>query len=175
MKIAPIRRSAIDKKHGESCDFFDMRIDRNGIWFHKGAPIKRMAMVKLFATVLNKHSDGTFWLTTPIEHGRIEVEDAPFIAVELFQKGAGRSQEIDFRTNVNDMISLGPSHSLRVDQNIHTGEPAPYISIGRGLEAKLNRSVFYSLVELGETTMHQPDTESYGVWSRGIWFPIGKV
>ena len=68
-----------------------MRIARDGTWFYHGSPIGRKPLVKLFASVLRREDDGDYWLVTPAERGRIEVEDAPFIAVEVNAAGAGPS------------------------------------------------------------------------------------
>ena len=65
---------------------FGIRIDRNGIWHYQGTPIRRLEMVKLFASVLQRDESGKFWLVTPTERGIIDVEDAPFLAVEVCNK-----------------------------------------------------------------------------------------
>ena len=57
--------------------------------WYRGSPIGRMPLVKLFASVLRREADGSYWLVTPVERGRIEVEDAPFVAVELAADRAG--------------------------------------------------------------------------------------
>ena len=62
---------------------FHIKIAGDGKWFYEGGEIQRKALVKLFSTVLKRDSDGIFWLETPVEKGRIEVEDAPFIATAL--------------------------------------------------------------------------------------------
>jgi hypothetical protein len=62
---------------------YDIRIARDGTWFYHGSPIGRIALVKLFSTVLRRDDAGDFWLITPAERGRIRVDDAPFVAVEL--------------------------------------------------------------------------------------------
>src|SRR3954462_12918658 len=85
------------------CGDFNMRIARDGTWFYRGSPIGRLALVKLFATVLHRKPDGSYWLPTPVESGVIEVEDAPFVAVELFRDGTGRDQTLKFRTNIDDV------------------------------------------------------------------------
>src|SRR3712207_7692483 len=46
--------------------------------------IGRKELVCLFASVLKRERDGSYWLATPVERGRIEVEDAPFVAVEMW-------------------------------------------------------------------------------------------
>ena len=87
------------------CGDFSMRIDRNGTWYYRGSPIGRHALVRLFSTVLRRDADGVYWLTTPVENGRIEVEDAPFIGVELSVEGVGQGRVIRIRTNVDDVVS----------------------------------------------------------------------
>src|SRR5258708_4724358 len=74
------------------CGDFGIHISRDGTWWYQGSPIGRMALVKLFASVLRRAEDGTYQLVTPVERGRITVEDAPFIAVELTVDGEGRDQ-----------------------------------------------------------------------------------
>lgn len=149
-----------------------MRIDRNGTWFYQGSPIGRLALVKLFSTVLRRDDAGDYWLTTPVENGRIEVEDAPFIAVEALIAGACRDRTITLRTNVDDMVPLDADHPLRVAFD-EKDEPRPYIMVRKGLEARLNRAVYYQLVDLGEASAS--DDTVFGVWSSGKFFPLGKI
>src|SRR5437588_11735053 len=61
----------------------DMRIARDGTWFYRGSPINRMPLVKLFASVLRREPDDSYWLVTPAERGRVTVEDVPFVAVAV--------------------------------------------------------------------------------------------
>lgn len=149
----------------------DMRIATDGTWFYQGTPIRRLALVKLFSTVLRRDDDGSYWLVTPVERGRVEVEDAPFLAVELERSGKGRSQRLRFRTNVEDWIELDSQHPLRIEQGRDSDEPRPYILVRQGLEARLARSVFYHLAELAEPEK-DGEEERLGVWSNGSFFPL---
>ena len=153
------------------CGDFSMRIDRNGTWYYRGSPIGRHALVKLFSTVLRRDQDGLYWLTTPVENGRIEVEDSPFIGVELIAEGEGRNQIIRFRTNVDDVVTLDAAHALRVVHDGASGEPRPYILVRKGLEARLARAVYYHLVEIGEMA---ESGGTFGVWSCGQFFSLGS-
>jgi uncharacterized protein len=155
------------------CGHFDIAIARDGTWFYRGSPIGRMPLVRLFSTVLRRESDGSFWLQTPVERGRIDVEDAPFVAVELTRRGEGRQQELIFRTNVDDTVAAGAEHPLRVVDDA-AGGPNPYILVRNGLEARLNRPVFYELVELGREE-RVGDATLFGVWSKGTFFPLGSL
>ncbi len=71
-----------------------MRIARDGTWFYRGSPIGRKPLVKLFSTVLRREN-GEFWLVTPVERGRILVDDAPFVAVEVDAIGEGADRRLD--------------------------------------------------------------------------------
>lgn len=158
----------------ESCGEFGIRIARDGTWFYLGSPIGRKPLVKLFSTVLRREDDGSFWLVTPVERGLIEVEDAPFTAVELQVEGTGRNQVLRFRTNLDDWVEAGPDHPIRVETNPATGEPSPYILVRDRLEALILRPVFYQLVEIGEET-EEGGTPRLGVWSKGTFFTLGSL
>lgn len=150
----------------------DMRIARDGTWFYKGTPIERMALVKLFATILSRDEAGDFWLKTPVEETRIQVEDAPFVAVELEVEGRGKDRELRFRSNIDEWVAAGPLHPIRVVESPESGEPSPYVMMKPGLEALITRSVFYQLADLAEPSP-QGDRR-LGVWSSGAFFDLGE-
>src|SRR5271155_2009772 len=54
-----------------NCGDLDMRIARDGVWFYRGTPIGRLPLVKLFASVLCREADGSYWLVTPAARGRL--------------------------------------------------------------------------------------------------------
>jgi hypothetical protein len=149
------------------CGEIDIRIRKDGLWFHEGSPIGREALVRLFSTVLRKDPDG-FHLVTPVEKMKIAVEDAPFLAVRVDRVG----EALIFLTNVGDDVEAGPEHALRVETDPETGEPAPYLHVRRGLEARLRRPVFYELVEMAEER-DTPEGRQLAVFSNGVWFPLG--
>ncbi|NKB55915.1 MAG: DUF1285 domain-containing protein [Alphaproteobacteria bacterium] len=155
-------------------DRFQMRIARDGTWYHQGGPIRRMGLVKLFATVLRRDEAGDFWLVTPVERGRIEVEDAPFTAVELIVAGEGKDQILSFRTNLDEIVPVDADHPLRVAENEVTGEPSPYVTVRENLEALITRPIFYDLVSLAEEQWDGGGT-ILGIWSGGVLFPLGDT
>lgn len=163
----------IEKWNPGQVDPIDIRIARDGTWYYQESPIARKKMVKLFSSVLRKEGS-EFYLVTPVEKLRIEVEDAPFVAVEMEQEGKGRSQALAFRTNTDDWVIADRGHPIRVETDARTGEPSPYVLIRGRLEALIARSVFYRLVEIAEHK-REGDTDILGVWSRGAFFPLGTV
>jgi hypothetical protein len=161
------------------CGDLPFLIRRDGTWLYRGSPINRKELMCLFASVLKREADGSFWLETPAERGRIEVEDAPFVAVELDWVGDGRHQTLSFRTNVDQVVTAGPDHPIRVAHDLLTCEPTPYILVRpgvaeQGIEARINRAVYYELVALAV-----PEwvgcRRMLGVWSRGRFFPLGEL
>lgn len=157
------------------CGDIEMRIARDGTWFYHGSPIGRKPLVKLFASVLKRDAAGDYWLETPAEKCRIRVDDAPFVAVEMFVEGAGDKQALKFRTNVDDIVTAGHDHPLRVAVDETNGEPSPYIYVRDGLEALIARAVFYDLVELGVEDRDGTGGLRLGVWSEGVFFALGDV
>jgi uncharacterized protein len=155
----------------EACGDFDIRIARDGTWFYQGSPIQRLPLVKLFASVLRREGGGDYLLVTPVERGRIVVEDVPFIAVALTVEGEGRAQRLIFTTNLDENVTAGPAHPLRVE-TAPDGEPSPYILIRPGLEARLARPTFYELVDLAAEEEIAGETR-FGVWSGGMFFCLG--
>jgi hypothetical protein len=151
---------------------FPFRIARDGTWYYHGTPIGRKELCKLFSSVLRRDGEGNFYLVTPTEQGRIEVEDAPFTAVEVIAAGAGRDRTLTFRTNLDHMVTAGAAHPIRVAEDAATGEPSPYVLVRDGLEALILRPQFYELVELAEERRVE-GAEVLGVWSTGVFFPLG--
>jgi hypothetical protein len=158
--------------HPAHCGDIDIVIRSNGLWFHEGTPIGREALVRLFSTVLRKDPDG-FHLVTPAEKLRIEVEDAPFIAIRVDRVEDDRGRpRLRFVTNVGDVVDAGPENPIRVEADGADGEPRPYVHVRRGLEALIARPVFYELADMA--VEHDfPGGPMMALESDGAWFAIG--
>lgn len=152
---------------------YGIEILKDGTWLYQGTPIARHNLVKLFASVLKRDENGVFWLQTPAERGRITVEDAPFVAVAMAASGAGAAQVLRFTTNTDDTVTAGAAHGLRFAAAGDNGEVAPYIMVRDGLEARLSRPVYYSLMALAAE--RAAGTGDYGVWSGGVFFPVAQM
>ena len=159
-------RTPIDKGH------FGIAIDAEGVWSHGGTPFPRLALAKLFATVLKRDDSGVYWLETPVERGRIDVADAPFVAVSMEAAGEGRDQAVRFFTNLEAEVPLDRDHPLRIEIDPETEEPRPYVTVRPGLEARLLRPVYYELAELA---VESEDGAVMGVWSHGDFHEVGPA
>ena len=162
----------VDKWNPPFCGDIDMRIARDGTWFYGGTPIGRAALVQLFSTILRKDPD-RYVLVTPIERVGIQVDDAPFLAVEMRVEGQGAARRIAFRTNVEEWVEAGSAHPLRF---VHTQAEGlkPYLHVRGGLEALVKRALVFDLADLAETRLVD-GAETAGVWSGGAFFPVGDA
>jgi hypothetical protein len=167
MKSAQSRDAPVDSWNPPYCGDIGLAILRDGTWTYRGSPIRRSALVELFARVLRRDADGRTYLVTPAEKVDIAVADAPFLAVEMEAAGAGPAQSLVFRTNVDDVVTCSPAHPLRfaVDQG---GGLKPYLHVRGRLEALVVRALVYDLVSLAE---EGPGARA-GVWSGGAFFPF---
>ncbi|WP_017669885.1 DUF1285 domain-containing protein [Blastomonas sp. AAP53] len=149
-----------------------MRITADGRWYHKGGLISRPAMVRLFASVLRREADGRYALVTPFEKQWIEVEDAPLLAVELKSEGDGQSRRLAFRLNTDELVVAGPDRALTMRGT--ADEPRPYLGLSRGLEARIERAVYYDLVELALAETEEAQ-DGLPIWSDGACFRLDRI
>lgn len=156
------------------CGELDMRIAKDGTWYHQGNPIRRPAMVQLFASILRLDSDGEHYLVTPIEKVRIQVEDCPFIIIAMETEGSGSSQNLQFETNTGEVFTAGAKHRICFETNELTAEPHPIVHVRSGLNGLINRAVFYRLVELLEQKAADRGS-AQGVYSGGEFFELAGL
>ena len=170
--VAERRLPPVGQWNPTHCGHSDMRIRADGSWLHGGTPIGRPALVKLFSTILRREADGRFVLVTPVEKLDIEVDDAPFLAVEALSEGEGRERRIAFRLLTDDIVMAGPDHPLRLE-TAPDGSPRPYLHVrgpaDRALDALINRPVFYQLADLALAEQERLGGR-LGLWSGGAFF-----
>ena len=176
MSLAQVAQALAEKKlppveqwNPAHCGHSDMRIARDGTWFHQGSPIGREAMVRLFSTILRREADGGYVLVTPAEKLDIEVEDVPFIAVELRSEGEGCARRLAFRLNTGDLVVAGPANALRFAQTAEG--PIPYLHVRGRMEARVARPVYYELANSALDEGGDPP----GLWSDGAFFPLAPA
>lgn len=156
----------VDRWNPPHCGHSEMRIARNGTWYHQGLPIERPAMVRLFATVLRREPDGSHVLVTPVEKLAIDVESTAFRATQMTMSGEGPERRIGLSLDSGDALVIGAANPLTV---VETDEgPSPRVEVRFGLEAELSRSLYYELAEIALAEKHDPP----GVWSDGVFFPL---
>ena len=132
------------KKNKNIIKKFPIKIKSNGEWLYQNNLIKKKALIKLFSSVLVADEKGNFYLETPAEKGKIEVEDSPFVIKTFVIKGLNKNQEIIFKTNIDEEIILSKKNPLFFKE--YKESFIPYIVIRKNINAKILRSVYYQLI-----------------------------
>ncbi len=153
------------------CGDIPIRIDRQGDWYYMDSKIQRPELVQLFASVLTRQQH-QYFLLTPVEKVRIQVEDAAFTIVSAeLQNDA--TPVIVATTNLGPQVLIGAEYPLFL-QAQQDGQLLPYLQLWRGLTAKFSRNAYYQLVDLAEVVQFN-GKESLRVSSAGIHFELGVL
>ena len=171
--VAERRLPPVDQWNPTHCGDSEMRIARDGTWYHQGSPIGREAMVRLFASILRREPDGSHVLVTPVEKLDIAVDDAPFVAVEMKAEGSGADARLAFRLNTGDLVTAGADHPLRFVEG--PDGPRPYLHVRGGMEALVARPVYYDLADRAIADVDADDDTTPGIWSDGVFFAIASA
>ena len=139
----------VDKWNPPFCGDIDLKILRDGRWMYMGTEIKRPAMVRLFSTILRLDPDGEYYLVTPVEKVRIQVEDTPFLIVSMDKLKKENKTSLIFYTSLQDEIVLTKKNPISIEVN-DKNEPSPYILVRNNLRGLISRSVYYELIEYAQ-------------------------
>ena len=137
----------LDQWHPKHCGTMNLQIKANGEWWHEGQLIKRQPLIELFSTVLWKE-DGKFYLKTPVEQIEIEVEDEPLFANQVDLVEIEHKTYIQLQTTTQDIIIVDEDHPIFMRE--YEGKLRPYVHVRFGINALIQRSSFFHLVEMGE-------------------------
>lgn len=147
----------------------DIVIKSNGDWIHEGSKIERAALVKLFASILRREKDNHYYLVTPVEKWRLRVEDIPLLIIDMeVLSQDNHDQQIVFTTNVDTMVLLTKVNGLTIELD-QKQQPKPIVALDNNLQAKINRAVYYRLVDIATRSDNK-----LVVLSDGYWFELGE-
>ncbi len=155
--------------HPELSGDIDIRIQRDGSWWHEGELIRRASLVALFASILRREADGEYYLVTPVEKWRIQVEGFPLQVVDFDVDEEGRI--ITVITNTGRRYLLGRDYPLFLPDAASPQEAGevPAVGLDHGLAACFSRPAWYRLAEAAEQRNGRT-----GVESDGLFFPIAR-
>ena len=153
----------LEKWHPDNIADMDLVIKANGKWWHEGGEMTRESLVSLFATILWKeeHNGVTeYFLKTPVQKIRIQVEDAPLLINDVGIVQEGSNSWLEFTTTTGDVVRLDDEHPITLkayhfknnDKEEIEMQVRPYMPVRNGLTALIGRNTFYHLTEIGELT-----------------------
>ena len=150
----------------------DIVVKRDGRWIHEGSEIKRPEIVKIFCNIM-KFENGEYFLLTPVEKWRFQVEDAPFLVIAMEEVDIEAGKGFKLTTKTGESFVLGAEHPLEVEYKAGLdGEPSPYALVRTNLRALIARSVFYDMAEQA-IIEQESDKEYMVIYSQGQRFVLG--
>ena len=120
-------------------------IDADGEWIHQGGKIERTSIVNLFSRLLRRESDGDYYLVTPGEKWRIQVELHPLIVVDIDCHGTGKTQTLEATLNNGKRLEIDTAHPLSQEPRC---EMVAVVALEHGLSALFSRAAWYRLAEM---------------------------
>lgn len=159
----------VQQWHPQLSGDIDIRILADGRWLHEGTEFKRLSLVKLFSSILRREGDD-YYLVTPVEKWRIQVDDAPFYAASVSILQQQGEPLLAFTLNTDDTLVADVEHGIEVEQGDQG--PRPYLRVRDGLRALISRNAFYQLVEHAE---EDAAGTQLLIRSRGACFSLGSM
>ena len=120
---------------------YELRIDREGRWFHEGIEIAREDIRNYFSRNLVRDDNEGYLVRIGNDECAVIVEDAPFVVVRV---EASPSNTLSLLLNDGGRVPLEP-------QTIEFRRcHVPYCRVRGGLEARFSRPAYYQLSEFIE-------------------------
>lgn len=178
-------RPPLENWHPKQVDDMDLVIKSNGEWWHEGTKMTRESLVSLFATVLwveEKEGIAKYYLKTPVQLLRIQVEDAPLFINDVGIVAEDDINWLEFTTTTGDVVRLGDDHLIALrhyqspeiksegsnksvtaaqlmdGKNVNVSQVRPYMNVRHGLHALIGRNTFYHLINIGELIEREGQT-----------------
>lgn len=133
----------LDQWHPPLSGDIDITIRADGSWWHEGGLIERPEIVRLFASILRREADGEYYLVTPGEKWRLQVEAHALLITEIDRRG----KDLVATLNTGKQVVLDSAHGLFLDAE-RDGVAAMHLD--HGLTALCSRAAWYRLVDMAE-------------------------
>ena len=122
-----------------------IRIAADGSWSHDGTEIARESLVRMFASILRREEDGEYYLVTPAEKWRIEVELHPLIVTDVAESDEAGESKLQATLNTGKTLLIDSEHPLFLEPAV--GD-IPCLKLEHGLTALLSRVAWYRLADI---------------------------
>lgn len=147
-------------------------IDREGRWFHDSVEIKRASIITLFSKLL-KLEESDYFLVTPNEKWRIQVDVAPLFVISASLEIRQGHQAIVCQTLTGESVLIGRDNPLQMKQDVANKQTYPLLLVRDNISALISRSTFYQLVDWSISRTHQGGQKEQLIESMGCEFSLG--
>jgi hypothetical protein len=121
-----------------------IRIDKEGVWYYKGAEMFRREIVNLFYQNLHVDESGAYYIAYENDIASVEVEDTAFVVRTVYHTGSaeGRDEKIHILLSDDSCEELEPE-TLRVGR-----ENVLYCSVKeKRFPARFLRASYYQMAD----------------------------
>lgn len=125
----------------------DIRIASDGSWYHEGEPIRRESIVRVFASILRREEDGEYYLVTPVEKWRIQVDAHALVVTDIDLSANDGIPTLTATLNTGRQLEVNREHRVFLDP-AHGN--ACCMRARHGLSAMFTRAAWYRLAELAD-------------------------
>jgi hypothetical protein len=133
----------------------DLRIDREGLWYYRGAEMTRREIIRLFYRNLTRDESGKYFIKIGTQNYPVDVEDTAYViwSVRYSGKSKNAGEYIDLLLSDDSTERLDPGTLTIGADNI------PYCRVLNGrFEARFSKSANYALAEC---IRYNSQTDSY--------------
>ncbi|MEE4202134.1 MAG: DUF1285 domain-containing protein [Halieaceae bacterium] len=131
----------------DHCGDIRMEIRSDGTWYHEGTPIRRQELMRLFAGILRRESDGDYYLVTPVEKCRVSVALHPIMVIDATPLENAAIPTIALQLNTGGTVLLDAEHPLALEPR---AEGAAYVQLDHGLTALFSRAAWIRFVAMAD-------------------------
>jgi uncharacterized protein len=147
----------------------DIRIDKDGTWYYRGAEMIRKDIVNLFYRHIKRDTEGRYLIEYENARYYLDVEDTPYVIKSAYFSPADKKGK-----DVFDLLMPDDSIEKLDPSTLRAGyDNALYCTIARlGTDARFSRASYYQLARYIE---HDPDKNLYYISLNGNRYAIGRI
>jgi hypothetical protein len=126
--------------------FFEIKIDKEGVWYYNGAEMFRKDILAVFFQNLYRDESGQYYIQLGNDHCYLKVEDTP-IVVKSVHEIADPKDPSGGQTAIG--IFLSDASLEKIDmESLRIGEGnVLYCDLQRGFPARFTRAAYYQIAE----------------------------
>ena len=145
----------------------DIKIDKDGVWYYRGAEMFRKDIVNMLYRRLTRDSEGRYLIEFKNERSYPDVEDTPFVIKAVYRSLSEKGEEVIYLRMPDDSMEKLDPATLCVGH-----DNSLYCTIaGSGFEARFSRAGYYQIAECID---YEPENDGYYISLDGRRYYIRK-
>lgn len=124
---------------------FEIRIDKDGVWYYNGAEMFRKEILALFFENLFRDESGRYYIQIGMEMCYLTVEDTPIVVKSVHEMADSEREKEE--TAIGIFLSDSSLEKIDLD-SLRIGEGnVLYCDLQRGFPARFTRAAYYQIAD----------------------------